>query len=494
LTVPRQGAIVKESRWSNLKAAFGSDSMFVRVLVMWGILAAAPPALAQAPREGAENAALGEWPLETLRTKAGAEHRGLVQSEGPREVEFVEVFRSPGKDMMLIIRPIPAAAVASIERLPDDQRKQLAQRIEAFRQRAQIEAGAVESVQLAESSDGDRVWLYDGPWFRLVGAGEEETTRRAVVRIEQMFRAYRNAFPPRRQPQNRLRVYLFGSTEQYRSDLREKGLEVSHPALFSAPTNTILAGADLTHYAERLNRIRAENQRIRDDFEVRNRDFAARKRELAEQLKTNGFTDEEVAAELAVRQKAWQDQFDAMMLKLKEVDRRNNRAFDAVSDQLFARLKHEAFHAYVENYLYPHDEYAFPRWLNEGLAQIFETARLEDDTLRIDAPDRERRLQLQADLAGSPLPLAELLRADDNEFLVTHERAGTSERPYLYSWGLAWRLLVNGELSRRGALDRYIEERSAATPIEGFEQLVGMKLPEYERQWREAMTTLGKAP
>jgi hypothetical protein len=419
----------------------------------------------------------------------------LIQSEGPREVEIIEVFRSPGKDMMLIIRPVSADAVASIERLPEDQRKQLAQRIEAFRQRAQIEAGALESVQLAESTEnGARVWLYDGPWFRLIGAGEEETTRRAVVRIEQMFRAYRNAFPPRRQPQNRLRVYLFGSTEQYRNDLREKGLEVRHPALFSAPTNSILAGADLTHYAERLNRIRAENERIRADYESRNHEFAARKRELAEQLKTNGFTDDEITAELAVRQKAWQDQFDAMMLKLKEVDRRNNRAFDAVSDQLFARLKHEAFHAYVENYLYPHEEYAFPRWLNEGLAQVFETARLEDDSLRIDAPDPQRREQLQVDLAGGPLPLAELLRADDDAFLVTHERAGTSERPYLYSWGLAWRLLMTGDLTHRGALDRYIEERNPTSPIDGFEQLVGMKLQEYERQWREAMAASGRSP
>jgi hypothetical protein len=452
-----------------------------------------PPGFAQPPSAPQENPALGEWPLETLRTKAGAVHRGYIQSAGPHEVEFVEVFRSPGKEMMLIIRPVPAEAVASMDRLPEPERKQLAQRIEAFRQRAQIEAGAIESVQLVESEEnGGTAWLYDGPWFRLIGAGEEETTRRAVVRIEQMFRAYRNVFPPRRQPRDRLRVFLFGSTEQYRNDLRARGLDVSHPALFSAPTNAVLAGADLAHYAERLSRIRAENQRIRDDYEARDREFAARKRELAEQLKQNGFSEEEITTELAVRTKAWKDQYEAVLSKLNEVDRRNARAFDEVSGQLFARLKHEAFHAYVENYLYPHDEHQFPRWLNEGLAQVFETAQVDDDTLRIDAPDPQRLAQLQADLSGSPLTLAELLMAEDEKFLVTHERAGTSERPYLYSWGLAWRLLVSGDLTRRG-LDGYIAGEAETGPIDRFEQLVRMKLPAYERQWREEMLSLGAA-
>jgi hypothetical protein len=315
------------------------------------------------------------------------------------------------------------------------------------------------------------------------------------VRFEQIFRAYRNALPPRTQPRDRLRVYLFGSTEQYRNHLREKGLDVSHPALYSAPTNTILAGADLTHYAERLNRIRAENQRIRDEYESLNRDFPARKRELAEQLRTAGFSDDEIRDELAVRSKAWDDQYKAMLAKLTEVDRRNVRAFEDVSAQLFARLQHEAFHAYVENYLYPQDEFAFPRWLNEGLAQVFESARVEDDTLRVDAPDPQRLQQLQFDLSGSPLFLAELLTAGEEKFLVTHERAGASERPYLYSWGLAWRLLMDGDLTRRGALDGYIARRGKAdSPLEAFEQLAGMKLPDYERQWREAMLSHGRGP
>jgi hypothetical protein len=472
--------------------------MLIRAVAVSVLLAAAfvGNGLAQAPRASEQAAALGDWPLETLRTKAGTVYRGYIQSEGAREVEIIEVIRPPGKDMMLIVRPIPADAVASIERLAEPERKQLAGRIDSFRQKAQIEAGAIDNVPLAESEEnGRRVWIYDGPWFRLIGAGEEETTRRAVVRVEQMFRAYRNALPPRRQPQERLRIYLFGSTEQYRSHLRQQGLAVSHPALFSAPTNTILAGADLAHYAERLNRIRAENQRIRQEYENRDREFAASRKELAQQLKQNGFGDDEIAAELAVRNKAWQDQFKAMMAKLTEVDRRNARAFEEVSSQLFARLQHEAFHAYVENYLYPHDEFAFPRWLNEGLAQVFETARLEDDTLRSDAPDPLRRAQLQADLSRNPLPLIELLTADEEEFLATHDYAGASERSYLYSWGVAWRLLASGNVTRRGALEGYISERSkAASPVESFEQLVGVKLPEYERQWREAILSLGRTP
>ena len=45
---------------------------------------------------------------------------------------------------------------------------------------------------------------------------------------------------------------------------------------------------------------------------------------------------------------------------------------------MFRRLAHEAFHAYLETYVYPRQAYDVPRWLNEGLAQTFEAGLLED--------------------------------------------------------------------------------------------------------------------
>ncbi len=75
---------------------------------------------------------------------------------------------------------------------------------------------------------------------------------------------------------------------------------------------------------------------------------------------------------------------------------------------MFAQLYHEAFHAYVENYVCPPADVTLPHWLNEGLAQIFEAGQMEGDSLRIDAPDRKRLVQLQDDLRGEqPLKIEE---------------------------------------------------------------------------------------
>lgn len=352
----------------------------------------------------------------------------------------------------------------------------------------------MDDVQLVEKVvEGRRLRIYDGPWFQLLSDSDDETTRRAVVRMEQFFRAYRHAIPPRVDSQGRLKIVLYGSMEQYRAYLRQYRLDLDHPAFYSPASNTIVAGADLTHYAERLKQIRAENERLRSHYAGLQRDFLRQQRELAERLRQNGFTTDEVREELRVRSAAWEDRFQATMRKLAEVDRRNEDRFAEVSRQLFARLRHEAFHAYLENYLYPARAYAFPRWLNEGLAQIFETATLDGDTLRMDAPDRDLLRRLQADLNSARLPLADLLTAEEDVFLVTHAQADVSQRHYLYSWGLAWSLLFFEEGLSDHALEQYASTESQSLPaIDRFEQLVGMKLPEFEQQWRGTMLRLGQ--
>ena len=44
---------------------------------------------------------------------------------------------------------------------------------------------------------------------------------------------------------------------------------------------------------------------------------------------------------------------------------------------MFRRLYHEAFHAYLDNYVYESPGYEIPTWLNEGLAQVFAAGLLE---------------------------------------------------------------------------------------------------------------------
>ena len=132
---------------------------------------------------------------------------------------------------------------------------------------------------------------------------------------------------------------------------------------------------------------------------------------------------------------------------------------------MFTRLAHEAFHAYLEVFVYPRQVYDVPRWLNEGLAQTFEGGLLEADTLRIDTPNATALAQLQADLRGEhPLELADLLAAGSETFLSAHANADTADRMYYYSWGLAYYLAFDQGVFGTPRFDAYLSPAAANLP------------------------------
>jgi hypothetical protein len=175
------------------------------------------------------------------------------------------------------------------------------------------------------------------------------------------------------------------------------------------------------------------------------------------------------------------------------LERENAAQFDEITRQMFTRLYHEAFHAYVENFVYPQDKCDVPRWLNEGLAQVFEEGILELGALRLDAPSRTRLAAMQADLRGQPrLTLTELLTADGRAFLVAHPTAAkTSQRYYLYSWALAYYLAVREPVLETERFNRYVDASAKSLdPIARFEQLVGVPLDRFDNMWRSELLAM----
>jgi hypothetical protein len=444
-----------------------------------------------------EKAAL--WELETLTLESGATYHGLIESQGEGEVKFVVVGRPRGKPLYLVRMSFDARSVNITKRLPDQARRELLEKIHPLletKSHALIEAGRMEDVALAEvTREGTSFRLYDGQWFTLLSTSDELTTRRCVVRIEQIFRAYRQVLPPRADRESDLQIVLYGSLEEYQKYLRKHALEIENPAFFSGPKNLIVAGSDLSRYAERLAQVLAHNQTVQQHMDELNSDFSRQLGKLSNQLRQSGFSTDEIRFEMNARKGAWEKEYAAMIATAREVRRRNDAKFADVTQKMFARLYHEAFHAYLQNYVYPQPQYQVPRWLNEGLAQIFENGQFDNDTLRIDAPSREMLLPLQTDLlSGNSLKLATLLSADEQEFLRAHGD-GSSERHYLYCWGLAYYLTFQQDLLGGETLDRYVSaESSGLSPIARFEQLVAMPLPQFEHRWQAAMVALKPPP
>lgn len=472
---------------SVLRPLAATVGIFVLSL-LWTPLASAQPNAGRAIAEAAK------WPTEQIELSDGRFLSGLIESETAKELVFVELQRPQGKPMYLVVRHLSRDWVKSVRRLDGEGRKELRSRIDRFRNWSRIEAGRMENVALDTMDQGGVTYqTYQGPWFSFSSTAEEETSRRSIVRIEQVFMAYQRIFPPRYTAEKPMTISIFGSTEEYRAFLRKNSLEIENPSFYASDRNLVVAGSDLKRYVRQLAKVRARHASVQRDYQQ----FAASLPELlarlSKDLKEQGVSQEERNKILAGTRNNWEAELAESERQIKLAERANDALFDDVTARMFTGLAHEAFHAYLENFVYPRDKYHVPRWLNEGLAQIFEGGQLEDDTLRLDAPPPKLLAQLQADLKGSePLGLAQLLSADESSFLVVHPAGvDVSSRHYLYSWGLAYYLTFLQPLPGADSLDKYVDLNAKdSPPLTRFENLSGMPLPEFERRWRKEMLGL----
>jgi hypothetical protein len=263
---------------------------------------------------------------------------------------------------------------------------------------------------------------------------------------------------------------------------------VQNPACYLPDDNLVLAGSELNRVAAALAQLRSQHAQLQKTLREMEKEIEVRLGEQARRMKREGIAAEQIAKTLARQRQEADKQLAAKRLEIQRVDRQNEQQFQQVAGRMFSQLYHEAFHAYLENHVYPRDRFRVPLWLNEGLAQVFESPSPEPELLRIDAPNAEMLKRLKKDLAGpAPLLLAELLAADQAAFLDA-ERGG---RLYLYAWGLAYYLCFERGLLGSPTLDAYVSADARPGPaVERFERLVGAPLGEFEPQWRQFVAGL----
>lgn len=452
-----------------------------------------PVATRDAPATSKAEPLADDWQLERVELVDGTSYAGLIEREGTEHLFLRQVRREPGRPLHLIGRRLARSEIARVERLPAAAHRELARRLDEHVRRSGIEAGAMKQIALRPLAGDTHGWLYRGRWFQLESRADEETTRQAIVRIEQAFAGFSRLLPPRTEPAQPLSIVLCASTAEYRERLEKVGLQIVNPAVYLADQNTIIAATEVDRYAQQVSQIRAAHDEQRQQLDNLRKKLADQLARERSELAARGVAPSEIRKLLIRTRRKFEAEIEDHEQRLSEFDRRNAALFDELTQRTLARLFHEAFHAYLRNAVYPPAEYDVPRWLNEGLAQVFESGLFEAGTLRIDAPPPDWLARLQADLAGGdPLPLAEVLAANARVFLVAHDApADESARLYLYAWGLAWYLTFDEPVLGTAALEQYLaRDQKPLTPVERFEKLVDMPLAKFEARWRAGLQTL----
>ena len=448
------------------------------------VAAAWQPPRAQPPTQAMEGVSLVN----------GRHYEGLIESSGDGWLYFIQIQRPQGQAMHLVIRTLDRGSVVSVTPLAQAERAALAQQIRQFVNRAAIEAGRMGAVALAPLvKEGNHYQHYAGKWFSLDSTADEQTTRRVIVRVEQIFAAYRQMLAPHNLHPRPPRLVVFNSMARYRAFLAARGVKIQNPACFLEGENVVAVGSELSQFALHMIQVNRQTDEIRGELRAMRKALPGRLAAMAADMRKQGHTPIEITRAEAAINRQFQSDVNNKTKDLDRCDRRAAQDFQASTRQVFARVYHEAFHAYLENCVYPHRQYDVPRWLNEGLAVTFEGGILEADTLRVDAPNAAALKRLKADLAGpQPLSLQRLLSTDAGAFLQHHDAdAATSDRLYVYAWGLAYYLAFEKHLLDSPELAAYVSaDAKKLAPVPRFEKLVGMSLGEFERQWRAYVLAL----
>jgi len=426
----------------------------------------------------------GEWKFETLHTTAGKSYPGLLLAETPAEVRFQIIRRLPARATVAFTVTLPRADVKRLDRLTVKERAELTGRLAALDALTSLELKPQPFVVGTRRKEG---LSYATDHFELISDASDAVVRRAALRLEQVNAAFAYYLPPvsrAQKPNTTTTVLVYQSFDEYHAILKGQGRDIFNPAWYDASGNVIIAAAELAPAARELAAVR----RTHDELLERVKKQEAEIRKLPK-----GEVQERARAQLLEARR-----------EIARVSARNEELFQRAARPLFRAVQHEAFHAYLVNFVFPPSRGDVPRWLNEGLAQIFEEAIDDAGTLTV---GRVEPARLEKARAIELVPLADLVKANGGPFVVGHgQDRQLADRYYLTSWALAHYLMFHSRVIGTPACDDYLTalngmidprtdmRQRGADPVEALEKLTGQPLPELEKELHQYVQKLAAEP
>ena len=445
-------------------------------------------AFAPAQPAGLASPQTDSWKLETVfRIPPFEPLEGLVVQQDPTGIELRQVIRKPGRPTFIINVRIPQDQIERVDLLDSEDRDLLvkrldlisAERAKRFARLKLLEKPPSPGAETSEAPLGLtktdwptdkpgslRAWKYTGQKFSLLTTARPEIAELCALQLDEVFSAFERLLPPR-QESGPVTILVTSSTEEWQALCKARGRAVLNPAWCDTTTGEVGLGTDQTKLDARMEELRAQHAR-----------------HLAE-LQTRG--DELRKAYGGKLPPELQKPFDQSLKSLRENALTNERVLRQERDRLFSRMNHEVFHAYLSKFVL-RPGMSIPPWLNEGLAQLFESALVEAGDLRADQADPERVRRFRADLqARKDMALEDLLKSPPGRFHVTGASdQETSRQAYLASWALcSWLVLDKGRL-RLTDLDAFsAPDPSQVDSTAVFGKLFSLSLEEAQKQVRE---------
>ena len=447
-------------------------------------------ALAQGPAPGGPpTAKADDWKLEVVHRKAPfAPLEGLVVREDQFGIELRQVIRKPGRPTFIITIQIPTEQVEQVDLLDSEERAQLMARLDQIvtdrgkwfarfklldkplpigKNLADIPPGFERAFWPGDQPGTNRAWQYSGQRFTLLTTVRVDIAELCALQLEQVFNAYERLLPAR-QESGPVLVLVTSSVEEWQALCKAKGHLIRNPAWCDPIAGEVGLATDQVRLDARMVELRSLQNSQLTELQVRGDELR----------KAYGG---KLPAEL-------QKPFDLSLKSLRETATRNEQVLRQERDRLFARMNHEAFHAYLARFVLPPGRGVIPPWLNEGLAQIFESALVEAGELRADLADPARVKLYRADIqAGTDLPLADLLTLPVSKFHVTDNSSQeTSRQAYLTSWALcSWLVLEKNRLRLDDLEKLSLAEMEKVPAQQNFESVFAITLAEAQTQMRE---------
>ena len=438
---------------------------------------------------------------------------GLILEETPSQVRVRLVTRKSGRPTLTSTETFSRAEIRSIKRLPDPAREALVRRLEDLdRQRELFLASlrqldgpsdkkpGIEGIRptpVAWEDDANQTaWAFDSQFFSLATNLREPLAVLVTLQLEEVFRAISNLIPPRL-PGRPIRIRIWADQAGYLRAVARDQPNLEHPAFFDPLSNRILAGTDLA-------RVEAETAELRLHHAKQLTILTQRESEIQ---KAMGGRIPQEFADIATKARR----------ELRDADQKNTQTVRQSRTRLLQILNHEAIHGYLGNWVYDRGTRPLPRWLNEGLAQVFETGLIEAGEIRADWPDPSRLSGVRKMIRdGRFPPLRRILADSPDHFLVRGAKSGdnsvgnypessdreSSREAYLASWIVSYHLTFGRKKIPGQDFDKYLESLAAkpgatngppperSTNIASFETWTGMKIDDFEKELMDFISRL----